>query len=65
MHGSELEEITRNAIDDECLYVYGPNYHSDLEKEAAWDLFENFYPEGSSVPRLTFDEEQFLAAAQH
>lgn len=67
MHGHELEEITRDAIDDECLYVYGPNYYSDLEKEAAWDLFENFYPEayklaeGYSVPGLTFDEEQFLA----
>jgi len=66
MHGSELEQITRDAIDDECLYVYGPNYFSDLAKEAAWDLFENLYPEACklvesySVPGLSFDEEDFL-----
>lgn len=68
MHGEDLEHITRETIDDACLYVYGPNYFSDLEKEAAWDLFENLYPdayklaESYSVPGLTFDEEQFLSS---
>ena len=65
-HGAKLEEITREAIDDACLYVYGVGYFSDLRKDAAWDLFETLYPEAYklceswSVPGVSFDEEDFL-----
>jgi len=65
-HGLRLDEITREAIDDACLYVYGIGYFSDLRKDAAWDLFETLYPEAYklceswSVPGVSFDEEDFL-----
>ena len=65
-HGLKLEGITREAVEDACLYVYGVNYFSDLRKEAAWDLFEQFHPEAYklveswSIPGFTFDEDDFL-----
>ena len=65
-NGLKLEDITREAVDDACLYVYGENYFSDLRKEAAWDLFEQLYPEAYklveswSVQGVSFDEDDFL-----
>ncbi len=65
-HGLDLRDITREAVEDACLYVYGIGYFSDLEKEAAWDLFEQLYPEAYklaeswTIPGLHFDPEQFL-----
>ncbi len=64
--GSDLEEITRQAIDDSCLYVFGPGYFIDMEKEAAYELFELFWPEAykmweeNNVPGISFDVEDFL-----
>ena len=66
-NGLNLKDITREAIDDACLYVYGPGYFSDLREEAAWDLFEQFHPEAYklieswSIPGLGFDETDFLS----
>ena len=37
--GESLENITREAIDDAGLYVCGPGYFTDMEKEAAYELF--------------------------
>jgi hypothetical protein len=64
--GSSLEEITRNAVDDSCLYVFGPCYFIDMEKEAAYELFEMFWPEAykmwesNNVPGLSFDVDDFM-----
>jgi len=64
--GSDLEDITRQAIDDSCLYVFGPGYFTDLVKEAAYELFEAYWPEAyksweqSTIPGLHFDPEDFL-----
>lgn len=65
--GESLEEIGRQSIDDSFLYVFGPGAFIDLEREAAYELFETFWPdtykiwEGSSVPGLSFDTEDFIA----
>jgi hypothetical protein len=65
--GSALSNITRQAVDDSCLYVFGPGHFIDLEKEAAYDLFEAFWPdaykqwEQNNVPGLDFDPEGFLS----
>ena len=65
-HGLELKDITREAVENACLYVYGPDYVSELKKEAAWEIFEELYPEAYklveswTVPGVSFDEEQFL-----
>lgn len=65
-NGLELKDITREATDDSCLYIFGPGFFSDLKKEAAWELFEQFHPEAYklveswTIPGLDFDEEQFL-----
>jgi hypothetical protein len=46
--------------------VFGPGYFIDLDKEAAYELFETFWPEAyqqweqNSVPGLSFDVEDFL-----
>ena len=61
-----LTDITRDRVEDVRPFVYGPGYFSDLKKEAAWDLFENLYPEACEftqkhhTPGLSFDEENFL-----
>lgn len=70
-HGSELKDIDRQAIDNACLYVFGPGWRCDLEKEAAYELFEMFWPEAykqweaNTVPGLQFDAEAFLNHFPH
>ena len=65
--GSPLEDISRRAIGGSCLYVFGPGWFVDLEKEAAYKLFELFWPnvyaicEKNTVPGLTFDVEKFMS----
>ncbi len=64
--GTPLEDITREAIDDSCLYVFGPGWFHDLIKQAAFELFELFWPaayecwEKNSVPGLRFDPGDFV-----
>jgi hypothetical protein len=64
--GSSLKDIDREAVDDSSLYVFGPGWFTDLEKEAAYELFEMFWPEPyefwrrNTVPGLTFDVEAFM-----
>jgi hypothetical protein len=64
--GADLSDITRQAIEDSCFYVFGPGYFCDLEKEAAYELFETYWPdaykqwEQNNVPGLHFDPEDFL-----
>jgi len=69
--GSDLEEITGQAIEDSCLYVFGPGYFVDLYKEAAYELFEAYWPEAykmweqNSIPGLHFDTEDFIESFPH
>ena len=64
--GADLSEITRQAIDDSCLYVFGPGYFFEVTKNAAYELFETFWPdaykqwEESDVPGLRFDPDDFM-----
>ena len=65
--GEALTGIGRDAIDDSFLYAFGPDSSFiSLEREAAYELFETFWPdtyrlwEGNSVPGLRFDPEDFL-----
>jgi hypothetical protein len=65
--GNSLEDIGRDAIDNSRLYVFGPGWFVDLEKEAAYELFEMFWPEAytwwekSNVPGLHFDVKDFIS----
>lgn len=65
-NGTSLEDITSEAINDSCLHVYGPGWFHDLNKQAAYELFELFWPdaykcwEENSIPGLSFDREDFL-----
>lgn len=64
--GSSLEDITSEAINDACLYVFGPGWFHDLIKDAAFELFELFWPaayeclQKHSVPGLRFDYDDFI-----
>ena len=64
--GLSLEEIGRHAVEESSLYVYGPGWFIDLEKRAAYELFELFWPEAyafwekNTVPGLIFDVENFM-----
>lgn len=64
--GYSLEDITREAIEDSFLHVFGPGYRADLKNEAAYELFETFWPEAyatweiSHVPGLHFDAQDFM-----
>lgn len=64
--GTALEDITSEAINDACLYVFGPGWFHDLYKQAAYELFELFWPaayecwEKNSVPGLRFDYDDFV-----
>lgn len=64
--GTALEDITSDAINDACLYVFGPGWFHDLVKDAAFELFELFWPdaykcwEKNTVPGLTFDPDDFI-----
>lgn len=66
--GASLEAIDQQAIDNDSLYVFGPGWRGDLEKEAAYELFEQFWPdayklwEQNTVPGLNFEPEDFLFA---
>lgn len=64
--GDALETISREIIDEACLYVFGPGWFFELQKEAALELFELLWPdayklwEEHAIPGLQFDSESFL-----
>lgn len=66
--GARLEQICRTAIDDSPLYVFGPGWFFELVEEAAYELFETFWPDAykfwseHNIPGLRFDFEEFMSS---
>jgi hypothetical protein len=64
--GYDLNEVKNNTVEDEApLMFFGDNF-TDLRKEAAYELFELYYPdeyriwEKSLCDGLIFDHDRFL-----
>ncbi len=64
--GWELGSITREMIEDLSVYIFQGETFLDARREAAFELFETFYPDAyrawqeSSCDGLVFDPERFL-----
>ena len=64
--GEELAGLTRDQIEDLPLQVWEGTSFLDLRKEAAFELFELYYPEEyrvwekSQCDGLIFDQDRFL-----
>ena len=64
--GEELARLTRDKIDDLPIQCWEGTSFMDLRKEAAFELFELYYPEEyrvwekSHCDGLIFDEDRFL-----
>lgn len=64
--GSNLEELTRDDIRDYGIQLFLGNNLTDVRREAAYELFENYYPEEyavwekSTCDGLDFDCDHFL-----
>jgi len=64
--GAALATLTRNAVEDNCLDVFLGSNFTDLRQEAAYQLFELFYPdeykawEKTTCDGLIFDTDRFL-----
>jgi hypothetical protein len=65
-HGIALGEITAEKVDDIFLHIFRGTSFLDLRREAAYELFENYYPdayrmwEATNCDGLSFDPEDFL-----
>ncbi len=61
-----LDDLTRDAIEEVFLDIFLGTSFIDLRKEAAYQLFETYYPEEyriwekSHCDGLIFDVDQFL-----
>jgi hypothetical protein len=64
--GTKLSELTREALEEEFLHIFFGETFTDLRREAAYALFELYYPEEyqvwekSTCDGLTFDTDRFL-----
>ncbi len=64
--GTELCSLTAQSIEDDFVHVYCGTSFLDLRKEAAYELFELYYPEEYKVwekshcDGLHFDTDRFL-----
>ena len=64
--GYELAKLTVEMIEDQSLHVFQGTSFIDLRREAAFELFELYYPdeykvwEKSLCDGLSFDEDRFL-----
>ncbi len=69
-NGYDMSTMTADQIEDEMLYVFHGDCFIDIEKEAAFELFETWFPEEYAVwekslcPGLDFDPERFLAGPE-
>ena len=66
IRGADLATLTREDVEDACLEIFlGPNF-TDLRRDAAFQLFELYYPEEyriwekSICDGLHFDTDRFL-----
>lgn len=64
--GAPLHELTVDAMEDQCLHIFFGENFTDLRAEAAYELFELFYPEAFAIwektlcDGLVFDTDRFL-----
>jgi hypothetical protein len=64
--GSDLYTITKEAVEDQNIHLFLGSSFIDLRKEAAYELFELYFPEAYAVwekchcDGLIFDEDRFL-----
>jgi hypothetical protein len=64
--GTDLATLTREAVEDNSLDVFLGSNFTDLRREAAYQLFELFYPEEyrawekTTCDGLIFDTDRFL-----
>ncbi len=68
MNRVPLSELNADLIADSSLYVFGKDYIHDLRRQAAYELFEMFWPEiyrqweKTDIPGLVFDPLDFIEA---
>jgi len=64
--GNDLATLTREEVEDNYVDIYQGTNFTDLRREAAYQLFELFYPdeyrawEKSTCDGLIFDTDRFL-----
>jgi hypothetical protein len=62
----EVGDLSREAVEDQCLHIFLGSNFIDLRREAAYELFELYYPdeyrtwEKSTCDGLIFDTDVFL-----
>ena len=66
LYGDQVAALTTDQIDDDSPHIFtGPNF-TNLRRDAAYDLFELYYPEAYAVweksccDGLIFDTDRFL-----
>ena len=70
MLGERLGDVDASTIENQAPMIYWGDSFSDVRKDAAYDLFETYYPElyhlWESTPcdGLNFDTDQFLDSPQ-
>jgi hypothetical protein len=70
IHGAELETLTASDIEDLNVHLYRGDCRYDLRKEAAYELFELYWPElyaawdKTPLDGLRFETDDFLDSAQ-
>jgi hypothetical protein len=64
--GADLATLSRDQVEDHCLQIFLGASFTDLRKEAAYELFELYYPEEyrawekTTCDGLIFDTDRFL-----
>ena len=64
--GFKLSKLTREELEDEFIHIFFGENFTDLRQEAAYELFELYYPqeyrawEKSTCDGLIFDTDRFL-----
>lgn len=66
VHGAALEQLTKEGMDESNLSLFIGGNFTDLRRDAAYELFELYYPEAyatwekSLCDGLIFDTDRFL-----
>ena len=64
--GTKLEDLTGDAVQENCVQIFVDSTFVDVRREAAYELFELYYPEeyriweSSTCDSLIFDVDRFL-----
>lgn len=66
--GAELASLSSEDIEDQCIHLFFGSNFLDLYREAAYELFQLYYPdeysvwEKSTCDGLIFDTDRFLGS---